>query len=463
MEILLINLCHPGIRPQDRQEHLGLGYLAAVLRQHSHEVRILDAAALRLSDHNALKRAIGKPQADLIGVSIPFQERLRHCLRFVSALRKEGFRGPIVAGGHPPTFLYRSILENCPELDVVVVGEAEQTMVDLARDLPPQGEWRATPGVAYRSGDQVVVNPPRPLASDLNALPFPARDTLPLYLAAAAPGDVPAASVLRSRGCTAHCSFCDTRAFYSVARGHAWRVRSATNVTDEMQWLRDESGVQFIRFWDDNFMGPGRRGLDEVKALAREIISRDLGMGFALECRVDSLDEEGLLLLKEAGLKRVFLGIESGVQRALDTYDKRVTVEANRRALRVLKALGIDVTVGFIMFDPYTTVEELAANTEFLRDEIGPWSEVKRIVAQPMNALQVYDGTPLAGKLKDNGMLLNSDEACPPEYRYRFLDWRVGFLVRFISGVRKVGLPVRDALTSIIWRVRPQERPFRHA
>jgi len=454
VSVLLVNLRHPGIRPQDRQEHLGLGYLASVLREAGHEVTILDAQALGLSDREALDRALAHPQPDLIGLSIPFQERLRRALTFASALRQRGYKGTLVAGGHPPTFLYHAMLSNCPALDAVALGESEETLLEIASCLRDGTEWRGVPGIALRSEDGVKRNPPRPMQRDLDSLPFPARDTLPTYLEQVAPGDVPAASVLRSRGCTARCSFCDTRAFYRSMPGPPWRVRSASNVVDEIEELMERHGVRFIRFWDDNFMGPGKPGLQAARDLATEILSRGLDVGFALECRVDAMDEETLLLLKEAGLKRVFLGLESGVQRALDTYDKGVTVEDNRRALGTLDKMGIDVTLGFIMFDPFTTFEEVCANTEFLKSAIGPWPEVRRVVAQPMNVLQVYDGTPLAARLRQDGLLLDDGDPYPPFHRYRFIDPRVRVLVGIVGLIRRLGLPLRDGLTSLSWSLR---------
>jgi radical SAM superfamily enzyme YgiQ (UPF0313 family) len=431
-----------------------MGYLASTLRAAGHEAKILDAQALGLTDREALDRALAHPQPALIGLSIPFQERLRRALIFASALRQRGYRGSLVAGGHPPTFLYQAMLVNCHALDAVALGESEETLLELASRLEDGREWRDVPGIALRLEGVVRRNPPRPMRRDLDSLPFPARDTLPVYLEKVAPGEIAAASVLRSRGCTAHCSFCDTRAFYRSMPGPAWRVRSASNVVNEIEELMDQHGVGFIRFWDDNFMGPGNPGLRAARSLATEILSRGLDVGFGLECRVDAMDEETLLLLKEAGLKRVFLGVESGVQRALDTYDKGVTVEDNRRALSILGKLGIDATLGFIMFDPYTTFEEVSANTEFLKSTIGPWPEVRRVVAQPMNVLQVYDGTPLADRLRQEDLLLDHGDPYPPFHRYRFLDSRVRVLVGIVDLIRRVGLPLRDALTSLSWNLR---------
>ncbi len=490
MKITLITLAHPGVRPEDEEEHLGLGYLAAVARQEGHEVRILDARAERLSPARMAAAVIARAgSTDLIGVSILFQELIPASLDLVAALRRAGLTQPVVLGGHPPSFLYRELLrdyagqglsrdlEPSPtpsglgptpsfrggapsrSFDAIAVGEAEGTFADLLRALE-QGRGLAglpglvavedgggvKPAAAQPAGSTGTAHPaftPRPLAANLDDLPFPARDTLPAYLARSRGRRV--ASILRSRGCYGNCSFCDTRAFYSLSPGPAWRVRSAANVADEVESLVRDYGVDHVRFWDDNFMGPGARGRQAAEDLARELLRRRLGIGFSFECRVTDVEPDLFRLLKEAGLTRVFLGVEAMNQRQLDFFNKKVTVEDNRRALTVLESLDLDVTIGIIMFDPDTTVDELNANLSFLRESFGSWGAVKTKVAQPWNRLTVYAGTPLASRLAAEGRLKGTYAG----YDYDFSDPTVARIYASGNALRRLGLPLRDAISRL--------------
>jgi len=464
VRVVLVNPAHTGIRPEDEEEHLGLGYLAAAARSEGHEVTVFDATPHRLPPAAVARRVLGLgaagPRAEgreagLIGVSVIFQELIPSAMALIAELRRLGFSGHITIGGHPPTFLYRELCRDFTGFDSVVIGEGEATFTDLLRALDAGDDWRRLPGLvdaeALRrrldagldaDGAAAAAEPtPRPLVADLDELPFPARDTLPEFTSRPRG----AASVLRSRGCYGDCSFCDVRAFYAALPGSAWRVRSAANVADEVEMLMRDHGIERIRFWDDNFIGPGRRGREAAEELAREFLRRRLKVPFSFECRVTDVDRDLFRLLKEAGLRKVFLGIESVVQRQLDLYNKKVTVEDNRRALRTLEELGLETTVGMIMFDPDTTMDELGANLEFLREVFGSWAEVRKRVAQPWNRLQVFAGTPIEKTLREQGRL-KGDYV---RYGYEFTDPTVRALYASGAVLRRLGLPVRDAMSRL--------------
>lgn len=464
MKVVLVNLSHPGIRPEDEEEHLGLGYLAAVARRTGHDAEIIDGTLERLPPPRLARLCLedagsGGP-ATLIGVSVIFQESIPAAMSLVAELRRGGFEGHIVVGGHPPTFLWRELCREHAGFDSVAVGEAEETFAELlaavaaGRDragiaglVDAAAVRQAASGESSASAAAAAGLTLRPLVADLDTLPFPARDTLPAFIARSPGARV--ASVLRSRGCYGSCSFCDTRAFYAASPGSAWRVRSAASVTDEIEALVRDHGVQAIRFWDDNFMGPGKRGREAAEELARELIRRRAhglpAVRFSFECRVTDVDTDLFRLLKEAGLGRVFLGVEAMTQRQLDYFDKKVTVADNRRALVTLEELGLEVVIGLIMFDPETTVEELNTNLAFLKESFGAWGSVKSKVAAPWNRLAVYPGTPLEATLREQGRL-KGDYV---RYDYDFADPTVARIYAGGSALRQVALPIRDAINRL--------------
>jgi len=141
--------------------------------------------------------------------------------------------------------------------------------------------------------------------------------------------------------------------------------------------------------------------------LGEEILRRKLGVPFTCSCRVNDIDPDLFGLLKEAGLTRVFIGVESGTERGLLTFNKRTTVAQNVNALATLDKLGIGYKIGFIFFDPYTTFEELKQNLGFLSD-IAPYWMGKRGMLSIEPSLIVHDGTPIHARLKRENRLLGN-------------------------------------------------------
>jgi radical SAM superfamily enzyme YgiQ (UPF0313 family) len=256
-------------------EHMGLGYLAAVLRRDGYSVRIVDSYINDRSMEETL-RLILQESPRLVGFSAT-HEFLTASLELARRLRDEGFDGHITMGGYLPTFLHESLLAEFPQLDSIVRGEGENTLIALLKRLDSPARWDEVPGISFRRDGSVRANPAADLIADLDSLPFPARDTLPdlarMY-------DYSAMST--SRGCPMGCSFCSIRSFYRLSRGPVWRARSARSVADEMEILAGRHGVGQIALTDDNFMGIPGEGRVRAFQIAREILSRGLKVEFSI-------------------------------------------------------------------------------------------------------------------------------------------------------------------------------------
>jgi radical SAM superfamily enzyme YgiQ (UPF0313 family) len=342
-------------------EHLGLGYLAACLRLKGHEVEIVDA---ELQDLDEVQTAARLGDCDLAGVTMPDATSARTAIEFLSSWKRPAGRPRhVTVGGHGATVAAGEILAAVPSIDSVVLYEGEETLPELAARLAEDGDWRATPGLAYRADGGGRESAPRAKLQQLDDLPFPARDTLPALLSA---DPNAAASVLSSRGCYRHCTFCGVAGFFGN-----WRGRAAGNVTDELARLKTEFGVRRVDFQDDNFVGPGERGRARAVAIATQMQARRLELRFRLMCSADAVTEEVFSRLAEAGLYSVFVGIESGSRQRLRAYRKG-TVEQNVQALQVLERLGLlqQSEIGFIMFDPDGDLQEIADNLAFLREHV---------------------------------------------------------------------------------------------
>ena len=395
MDVLLIN---PPLKLEDPTEHLGLGYLAAMLRaKGNYDVEIIDAPLSGLSLSQTVEE-IAKRQFNVLGISIPYQQWALVPLKMANMLRSRGLKAHITVGGFFPSFAYENLLKQFPSIDSVVRGEGEETLVDLVSAIVQGDDWRQVRGIVYREGDEIVCNPARPLIGDLDGLPFPGRDTLPSVLRRGGH-----ASLLSSRGCYARCAFCSVVSFYGIGAGPKYRARSPQDVVDEIVQLQEEFGVTKFFFHDANFIGPGRAGKDRARRLAHEMISRGLQINFSIQCRADDVEEDLFSYLKEAGLRRVFIGIESGTQEALDRFNKGVTVAQNLEALELLGRLGLNMAVGFIMFDPDTKLEDVMGNIAFLK-KAGVFRN-KQATVDLLNHLQIFAGTPVEETLLKQGRL----------------------------------------------------------
>ena len=397
MRILLLNPPYDREpRGSFRNEGLALGYIAAVLRRDGHEVEVFDARIQRLQPRDIIRDTL-KRDCDCLGITAADAQK-HNLISIVRAVRRRKKDAVIVVGGYLPTLAPAQLLAACPEIDFLVRGEGEAVASDVFGRIARGEDWRETPGIAFLRDGEAVTNPPAPLIQDLDSLPFPARDALDQT-----PRPVPAL-IAGSRGCYHRCAFCCIHSFYSIAGNRPPRFRSAPNIVAEIGSLVAERGLKQFGFVDDDFIGPSAETRDRAARIAQEIIDRKLGITFSLECRADEVEEDLLQLLKEAGLTHVLLGVESGVQAQLDRYNKRITVEQNKRAIEMVRRSGVKLTTGFIMLDPYVTPVETNVNMKFLR-EMGLLDNGRLASAQSLMKLKLFHGIPLAERVRADGLL----------------------------------------------------------
>jgi anaerobic magnesium-protoporphyrin IX monomethyl ester cyclase len=379
-------------------EYLGLEYIAAFLRKHGYSVLMLNCN-LNTTVQQAAEIAL-KENPKIIGISVPTIPNLPGTFDLVKNLRNCGYSGHICFGGHVATFSCRDILETMQDVDTIVRGEGELTFLKLLQTIESGEPLTKVDGIAFKNGKDVIINPARELIHNIDDLPFPSRDILAEIIDNNP--ELARASIAAGRGCYGKCTFCSVRAFYELSAGPKIRLRSPENVVDEIEYLVKRYNISEISFVDDNFIGPGKIGQKRASGIAEEILNRKLNITFTLYCRVNDINEFLFKLLKKAGLVRVFVGIESGVQTVLNRFNKGVTVEQNSEAINLLRRLGIAWDAGFILYDPSTTFEELKENIKFIRK-----TTLYRYPAATLllNGLTVYPGTPIEQILKDEGRL----------------------------------------------------------
>ena len=343
-------------------ENLGIGYLSAYLSSRGVSVTICDARAFSLSPQEAAS-LVGNVKFDLIGLSIATRRGAHWCKEFLVELKNTADNVHITSGGQFPTLETNDTFSIIDRLDSVIMGEGEISLAKLCDNIQNRKDWTQEKGISFRQpGGEVFVAKDRDIETCLDNLPFPYRylaDTQDEFYEVLIEG---------SRGCVFWCSFCAIRPFLGKTVVPSWRIRSARSIVDEIKQIKERnSKLQNFRFVDSDFIGPvhNERAWEFAK-LAQEELG---GVFMHMEGRAISIMNNRDLLkeLKKAGLRRVYLGVESGSQRILDKMNKQTTVQQNKDAVDVLKELDIDFSYGFIMFTPWSLDEDVAENIKMLK------------------------------------------------------------------------------------------------
>nr|MBC7244091.1 radical SAM protein [Chloroflexota bacterium] len=328
---------------------LGLAYLAAVLERDGHQVRIFDFA---LDPYTALEddvRPVCAFDPHLIGITA--MTSVYHSALEIATLLKAYLGRPIVIGGPHATVYPERILAESPVIDYVVRGEGEETIRELVHVLYDSGDLSTIKGLTYRLRGEILSNPDRPLITDLDNLPFPARHLFDLKrYGLCTPDGQPMLSILSSRGCPYNCSYC----FKGIV-GRTYRQRSPENIIAELKQVIDQYGIRNFYFIDDLFTIDQRR----LEAITEQLINEKLDIRWQCLGRVDRVNVEILRKMYAAGCRRIHFGIESGNEEVLQRIGKGIKLEQVRQAVRWAQEAGIQVKGYFMLGLPGDTEETM--------------------------------------------------------------------------------------------------------
>lgn len=383
-------------------DSLSLRYLTPLIRRNGHTTEIISFDSRSQIEKVARQTLSLKP--DLIGLSMIFSHRASEYIDLANRLRQKGYRGHITAGGFFAHFNSHRLLRDCCALDSVVYGEGELTIPDLADNLEcPE----VVKGICLRMASGSMDTPPRPTVIDLDSLPFPDHQIPPRTFLG-----VRESNILSSRGCWANCHFCSIHVWLKDIKAPAMRRRSPSNIAAEISYLYHVHGTRVFYFIDDNFLGPNRdfnsQYLRELHSEFRKSGLEDIAI--AVKCRSDCVNKDVFDILTEMGLIRVFLGIESFADSALQQLGKGTTVDTNIRALEILQHYAIHITYNILLFNPDTTLHEVFQTLKL----------IERFLAIPMNfsRTEIYQGTALERQLSETHRL----EGDYLSYDYRMSD-----------------------------------------
>ncbi|QWV92635.1 radical SAM protein [Geomonas oryzisoli] len=358
MKILLAYKCHPqGAKdPFTSLLPVGLLSLSAVLREAGHRVIL---ANLSRTSWSEVRHLLQRLSPELVGVS-QFTHNRSESVRLAALAKEVDPACCVVFGGPHATHSWREQLERHREVDAIVLGEGEQTLLELVQARSEGRPLSQVAGVACREGNDVALGPARAAVAELDRLPLPGAD----------PGETIGVDlrrqlefVITSRGCPASCLFCSSPLFW----GRGVRFRSPASVVQELRLLKERFGLIYFSFRDDTFTANRARVLE----ICRLIEEQRLHILWNCQSRVNAVDQEMLVAMKRAGCECIQFGVESGSPEMLKALGKKILPADVERAAAAARKAGINLSVYLITGIPGETDEDLQQTVRLI-DRIRP-------------------------------------------------------------------------------------------
>lgn len=381
MKILLINppqTFFPGSDIPAANLPLGLLYVAAVLDNAGYDVEVLDAFMTTLPfrkkgdtievgmSYEKIKEEIDLRKPDIVGIANPFTSQLRHAVKVADIVKEIDQNILTVVGGPHVTVVPTEFLNNTKNVDIVVIGEGEYTMLDIVRFFEGKSVINDVQGIAYRSSSKVLKTQVRPFIQNLDELPYPAyhlvdmENYLDPKLIEYRSFQKKALSMITSRGCPFNCNFCSVH----LHMGKKFRAHSVEYVIGHIKYLIKKYHVKTIYFEDDNLTFD----INRFEAICDKIINENIIFQWETPngVRADYLTLELLRKMKQTGCQSVFVGVESGDQYVLDNIiGKNLRLRNVVKFAEMAKKVGLRTAAFFIIGFPGETKEMMMNTVEF--------------------------------------------------------------------------------------------------
>lgn len=329
----------------------GLCYLQSSLRETG-----FGAILANFSGYTAaqIRQQLRHQKSDIVGIS-QWTHNRHASLDLARTVRLLNPNCLILMGGAHATFQYNQILTKDSPVDIVVLGEGEATLQEIASCRAAGSEWRNIKGIAFFQNGEVIVNPQREMLANLDRLPF---QMLHLEHSIGVDQTVQPEFILTARGCPSACRFCSSPGFWS----RRVRFRSPANIVDEILYIRDRFGLIYFSIRDDTFTADRRRTID----FCRLLIEKKAYIIWNCQSRVSAIDEELLDWMIRAGCECIQLGIESGSPHILDMLGKAITPAQVERSATMIRDAGINLSVYLISDVPGESEEDIRQTIELV-------------------------------------------------------------------------------------------------
>ena len=398
-------------------EEIGMCSIASYLESQGHTVNIINSSRNYL-DYDK----IYKLQPDLIG--FPVYSTTETLIDYVcKKIKKRLPDVKICYGGYWPTLSYQYLMERYPHIDYIILGEGELVFEHLATALEKNDDLANVKGLVYRNHitGAILANEREELIANLDDLPFPKRDLLDNNL-------LKYAYISTSRGCVANCSFCWHQKFWNTDKKNIWRGRTPDNIVKEVKELVTKYNIDRFWFIDDSFEDHNNTCPNRMWEIAEKIIDSNIHISYETYMRAEvhrKLDDSKMKLLTDSGFVGVIFGIESGNAQDLKLYRKIATVEDNYLAVEFFRKHGIAVDIGFINFNPYSTIDHLFENVNYLEKTC-----FASVLYYLVERCGITEFSHLFNKVKEDGLLI--EDSVTKCHSYRYVNENIGELSKYL-------------------------------
>lgn len=375
-------------------EPLGIAYIASYLETKKIPVRIIDAQAENLTIDDVIKNIVSHNDT-IVGISMltPTYGVVKNICH---QLKKTYPNCLIVLGGPHCTVIPERTLQEISDADVICIGEGELTMAEIAM-MTDNSRIEAIKGICFRLNDKVIRTEDRPFVRELDQIPSPARHLLPMekyhLTASRTTGTAYCPTIIVARGCPYSCTYC-SRTF-----GKTFRAHSIERIIDEIKSLIGTYKISQINIEADTLTANKKF----LKELCYSLIDSGINKQIKWTCtsRVDTVNEEILRLMCDAGCWQISYGVETGSQRLLDLINKSVTLKDIEDTFRLTKKVGITIRGFFMLGLPTETRKESIATINFAKKLDPMWAQFTITIP--------YPGTKMFHELDQKGQIRTYD------------------------------------------------------
>lgn len=380
-----------------------LAYTTAVLKKQGIDAMIVDAIAEGIDDDGFIKRI--KDSGSELVVLETSTPSIKVDLAIARRIKDETKAKICLCGPHVSVFKDK-ILKESPFVDYVAYGEYDHIIRDLAKALNEKVvRLKTVRGLVYRAKEGIRTNPPMPVIEDINELPWPVRDSLPMlnYRDGNAGLPFPSLQLVAGRGCPFKCSFC---LWPSTMMGNRYRTRDPVDVVDELEYCIKKWKYKSFYFDDDTF----NIGEQRIIKICEEMQKRGINLPWEAMARADTATPKMLEAMKDAGLIVIKYGVESGDQEVLNRIGKNLDLEKAEEMIKLTKKIGIKVHLTFTFGLPGESWETINKSIDYLM-RVNPDS-VQISINVP------FPGTRYFAELEEKGLILTKDWSRYDGYQY---------------------------------------------
>ncbi|HLD42431.1 MAG TPA: radical SAM protein [Candidatus Nanoarchaeia archaeon] len=395
----------PPLQQQDLMENiryppLGITSIAGFMRDKGYIVGLYDGCAVKASADTVLQE-VRRFKPDVVALTAT-SAIIHYAFAVAEKVKELDPSIKVVIGGPHATELPHHALSNA-NVDVLLRGEGELSLLELMKALEGGGDLRSIKGIGFMENGRMILTPPMPLITNIDELPFPAYDLLPINnYTSPYSRRKPFMAMVRTRGCPYDCSYCEIPNVYD----RRFRVQSPERSIKEVDYLVQTLGVKEISFKDPIFTLLPKNVMEFCDLL----IERDYDLSWCGNARVDNFSLDLAKKMKKAGCFSVTFGLESGDQRILDNLRKRATAEQGKEAVKIAKMARLDVVANFMVGNPGETKESIERTIQYMK-EIDP-------AYVYMGFCTAFPGTALQRQAEQNDWILQKD---PTAVRYEDL------------------------------------------